>query len=85
MIPTCCSCYWDQGRYIGEDPVGHCCIAYATMELLCCGVKVPVCIDCYGELVKGTDRISFGPGIVATYLQVDGIEIVAKPDEAQRD
>jgi hypothetical protein len=57
---TMCDAYVDQGRYIGEDPVGYKCCQYATNKYWGVpGLCLDLCNDCLVMIRTEPERIKF--------------------------
>jgi len=54
-----CEAHIDQGRYIGDDPVGCKCSQDATYEWAHEGYSVAICNDCRKKIFSSPERISF--------------------------
>ena len=53
-----CSCLIDQNRFIGEDPVGHCCTNEAAFRYECDKKEAFLCKSCYELFVENQSRVT---------------------------
>jgi hypothetical protein len=53
-----CEALIDQDRYIGEDPVGHCCCNKATRKYERNDQSVYVCDQCYEMIDTEPERVT---------------------------
>ncbi len=60
VVPRICKALLDQGRYIGEDPIGHACGQPATVERTVEGRPYELCESCYQLLLEEPERVTLG-------------------------
>ena len=74
-----CDVFVDQGRYIGDDPVGHKCTNRATKQFNVNGQEMHICDECLVMWQSNPKRLSFyGDAIANPPAGLRSSEFVAK-------